>query len=61
MQLGLTSAEIRGACRNAVEPVHAITTIVTVTALAASATAARLQISTHHIQSHNHIDSIIPQ
>ena len=44
-----------------VKPVHAVTSIATVITLAASAEAACLQTSTYHIQSCNHIDSIIPQ
>jgi len=40
---------------------HAITAVATLVTLAASATAACLQSITYHIQSHNHVNSIIPQ
>ena len=41
-----------------VKPVHAITAVATVVTPAASATAACLQSSAYHIQSHNHVNSI---
>ena len=59
----LTTAcnELFGMYYFTVKSVHAVTSIATVITLPASAAAACLQISTYHIQSCNHIDSVIPQ